>query len=450
MNLQHMARTTETSCTSTAVIQLVGANCDLSVKTMHLFVSPPAWLRRGAPPRKLNRCAQCPTRMSVAGGRLRNEELQVAAASRTYPISFKDGGLGDPDCYAPYLSGDKALVVTNDTIAPLYLATVEQALRKAGVTVVTKILPDGEQYKSVECLSTVWDACMDARLDRKSTILALGGGVIGDITGFAAASFVRGIPFIQIPTTLLAVVDSAVGGKTAVNHPSGKNMIGAFYQPRAVVVDADVLSTLDDRQLAAGVAEVIKYGIIRDWDFFEWCESNVDRLVAREPDALRTAMVQSCRHKAAIVSEDEREGGVRAILNLGHTFGHAIEASMGYGSWLHGEAVAAGMVMACVMSAKMGLIGDDVTERVVDVLARAGLPTKPPPSVTLQQYMTYMSVDKKVESGKLRLVLVKKPGEAFVTGDFDEEILFDTIMHFHQLYKKSPGTYEHSLGKLTL
>ncbi len=322
--------------------------------------------------------------------------------------------------------------------------------KNAGVSVFSKVLPDGEVYKSVTSLSSVWDACMEARLDRKSTLLALGGGVIGDITGFAAATFVRGVGFIQVPTTLLAVVDSAVGGKTGVNHPHGKNMIGAFYQPKAVLVDAQVLATLDDRQLAAGIAEVIKYGIIRDWEFFEWCEANVEKMVNRDPAALRYAMVKSCEFKADVVAEDEREGGVRAILNLGHTFGHAIEASKGYGMWLHGEAVAAGMVMACLMSEKMGLIGPDITRRVEVVLAKASLPTKPPPSVTLQQFMTYISIDKKVESGKLRLVLLRKPGEAYVTGDFDEEILFDTIMHFHQLYKESPGTYEHSLGNLTL
>lgn len=370
--------------------------------------------------------------------------LQVDAPSKRYPIHFSEHVLDKPDTYAPYLKGDKALIVTNTTVAQLYLDRVERALRETGVAVFKVILPDGEEYKSLEYASNIWDACMEARLDRKSTLLALGGGVIGDITGFAAAAFVRGVPFIQIPTTLLAVVDSSVGGKTAVNHPKGKNMIGAFFQPEAVIVDSAVLSTLDDRQLAAGTAEIIKYGIIRDWQFFEWCEQNVDRMMARDPDALRYAMVQSCRHKADIVAADERESGLRATLNLGHTFGHAIEASMGYGNWLHGEAVAVGMVMACEMSVRLGWISDDITRRVERVLVKASLPTRPPPNVTLEQFMTYMSVDKKVEAGVLRLILLKGLGKAVLTADFPESVLFDTIMHYHQLYKQSPGTYEHA------
>lgn len=371
--------------------------------------------------------------------------LEVAAASRTYPIVFGEGLLEASETFREYVEGDKVLVVTNETVAPLYLSRVVRALEGCGVRVFTEVLPDGEEYKSLECLSRVWDTCMEARLDRKSLIVALGGGVIGDITGFAAACFVRGIAFLQIPTTLLAVVDSSVGGKTAINHPMGKNMIGAFYQPRAVVVDSTVLSTLDDRQLAAGIAEIVKYGIIRDWEFFEWCEQNIERMVARDPDVLQYAMVQSCKHKADIVAQDERESGVRATLNLGHTFGHAIEASMGYGSWLHGEAVAAGMVMACEMSVRLGWIEPEVTRRVEAVFARASLPTRPPPSVTLERFMTYMSVDKKVEAGVLRLILLKGPGNAVLTSEFPEEVLFDTIMHYHQLYKASPGTYEHSL-----
>lgn len=371
--------------------------------------------------------------------------LHVDTPSRRYPILFADSVLSKPETFSPYISGDKVLIVTNTTIAPLYLDRVKQALNSIGVQIFEAILPDGEQYKSLEYASYIWDKCMEARLDRKSTLIALGGGVIGDITGFAAASFVRGIPFIQIPTTLLAVVDSSVGGKTAVNHPMGKNMIGAFYQPEAVIVDSSTLSTLDDRQLAAGVAEIIKYGIIRDWSFFEWCEANVERMMERDPDALQYAMIQSCRHKADIVGEDEKERGVRATLNLGHTFGHAIEASMGYGSWLHGEAVAAGMVMACEMSVRLGWIQPEITTRVEKVLAKASLPTRPPPSVTLERFMTYMSVDKKVEAGVLRLILLKEPGNAVVTADFPEDTLFDTIMHYHQLYKANPGTYEHEM-----
>lgn len=348
------------------------------------------------------------------------------------------------ETFKPYITGDKVLIVTNSTIEPLYLDQVKSAIAATGVAVFDVILPDGEEYKTLEYVSQIWDACMEHRLDRKSVLIALGGGVIGDTTGFAASAFVRGVPFIQVPTTLLAVVDSSVGGKTGINHPMGKNMIGAFYQPHAVVVDSNVLKTLDDRQLASGIAEVIKYGIIRDWHFFEWSEQNVERLSNRDPDATQYAMIQSCKYKADIVSQDEKEGGLRAILNLGHTFGHAIEASMGYGSWLHGEAVAAGMVMACEMSARLGWISSDITRRVEAVLARASLPTRPPPSVTLERFMTYMSVDKKVEAGVLRLILLKEPGKAVVTSNFPESILFDTIMHYQQLYKESPGTYEHA------
>ncbi len=387
---------------------------------------------------------------STSGQRLDDEQILVNAASATYPILFKDGGIDDSSLYAEYVRGDKALIITNDIVGPLYLARVRNALKQAGKTVFQVILPDGEEHKSIKSLNMIWDACMEARLDRKSTIVALGGGVVGDVAGFAAATYVRGVPFMQVPTTLLAVVDSAVGGKTAINHPGGKNMIGAFYQPQVVLVDSTVLSTLDDRQMAAGISEVIKYGVIRDSKFFEWCETNVDKLVARDATALRYAMRKSCEYKADVVAEDEKESGIRAILNLGHTFGHAIEASMGYGSWLHGEAVAAGMVMACKMSENMGMIESEVIRRLEKVLVKASLPVRPPPSVTLQEFMTYMSVDKKVESGKLRLVLLRALGEAYVTADFDEELLFDTIMFYHQLYKSSPGTYEHDMFGLSI
>lgn len=382
--------------------------------------------------------------------RLTDEVLTVNASSATYPILFQDGGIDDVEFYSKYVGGDKALIVTNDVVGPLYLDRVRAALLAAGKKVHEVVLPDGEAYKGMESLRAIWDESIEARLDRKSTIIALGGGVVGDVTGFAAATYVRGVPFLQIPTTLLAVVDSAVGGKTAINHPGGKNMIGAFYQPRAVLVDSTLLRSLDDRQMAAGIAEVIKYGCICDWNFFEWCEQNIEKLVQRDPEALRYAMKRSCKYKADVVSEDEKESGIRAILNLGHTFGHAIEASMGYGEWLHGEAVAAGMVMATLMSERMGLVKPQVRGRLEKLLLKASLPVRPPPSVTLQRFMTYMSIDKKVESGKLRLVLLRNPGEAFVTGDFDEEILFDTIMHYHQLYKQNPGIYEHAMFGLPL
>jgi 3-dehydroquinate synthase len=400
--------------------------------------------RLAAPPRMAAAGAAgsaAPPPAAPSSGR---EQLPVCAASHEYPIVFRPHGMRDASLYAPHAPGDKVLIVTNETVGPLYLDRVADALREAGKTVFTVVLPDGEQFKSVACLGTIWDACLEHRLDRKSTLVALGGGVIGDITGFAAATYVRGVPFIQVPTTLLAVVDSAVGGKTAVNHPRGKNMIGAFYQPNTVIVDRTALDTLDDRQMAAGFAEIVKYGLIRDWAFFEWCEDNVDALRERDPAALQYAMRMSCQFKADVVAEDERESGVRAILNLGHTFGHAIEASMGYGAWLHGEAVAAGMVMACEMSARLGWIDPEVTARAERVLARASLPVRPPPSVTLEKFMTYMSVDKKVEAGVLRLVLLKAGGEAVVTSDYPEDVLFDTIMHYHALFKRDPGRYEHN------
>eukprot|EP00168_Porphyra_purpurea_P007671 TRINITY_DN19623_c0_g1_i1.p2 TRINITY_DN19623_c0_g1~~TRINITY_DN19623_c0_g1_i1.p2 ORF type:complete len:348 (+),score=167.10 TRINITY_DN19623_c0_g1_i1:119-1045(+) len=297
---------------------------------------------------------------------------------------------------------------------------------------------------------------MELRLDRKSTLLALGGASIGDITGFAAAVYVRGCRFVQLPTTLLAVVDSAVGGKTAVNHRLGKNMIGAFYQPRAVLVDATALATLDDRQLAAGIAEVVKYGLIRDLPLLGWLEANMEALTARQPAALEHAMLASCANKAAVVAADEREGGVRATLNLGHTFGHAIEAAMGYGTWLHGEAVAAGMVMATEMSKRLGWLpadpadppgeaGATAVKRVEALLARAGLPVRPPPSMTLETFMTYMSVDKKVESGVLKLVLLEGVGSAVVTSSYDKEVLYDTIMYYQRLFQDKPGEYENAL-----
>lgn len=385
--------------------------------------------------------------------------LTVAADSRTYPIHFGDGLLRDPTSYAPYVRGDKCLVVTNTTVGPLYAEQVVAALTALGKTASVLELPDGEEYKDMERLNCILDRAMELRLDRKSTFLALGGGVVGDITGFAAAVFVRGVPFVQLPTTLLAVVDSAVGGKTAVNHSLGKNMIGAFYQPRAVLVDATVLATLDDRQLAAGIAEVVKYGLIRDLPLLDWLEANMEAMIARDPAALEHAMLASCENKAAVVAADEREGGVRATLNLGHTFGHAIEAAMGYGTWLHGEAVAAGMVMATEMSRRLGWLpphpsdppgeaGTAAVRRVEALLARASLPVRPPPSMTLETFMTYMSVDKKVESGVLKLVLLRRVGDAVVTADYDREVLYDTIMYYQQLFLERPGEYQNALVHL--
>ena len=317
------------------------------------------------------------------------------------------------------------MVVSNETVAPLYLETLLKSL--AGFQVTTHILPDGEEFKNLEVLDSIFDALLLVPCDRKTTMIALGGGVVGDITGFAAACYQRGVPFIQIPTTLLAQVDSSVGGKTAVNHPRGKNMIGAFYQPRCVIADISTLNTLDDRQLSAGLAEVIKYGLIRDLAFFNWLEINIDRLCQRDPDALSEAIRWSCSNKAEIVAEDELEGGVRALLNLGHTFGHAIEAGMGYGNWLHGEAVATGMLMAADLSHRSGWISRADVTRIAELLKRAGLPVTPPAELDVERYLELMMVDKKVHQGRIHLVLLKGIGSAFVSDDYDPELLRETL-----------------------
>jgi 3-dehydroquinate synthase len=348
--------------------------------------------------------------------------LTVSLGDRSYPIHIGAGLLARADLIVPALPQNRVAIVTNSTLAPLYLSRFSQALDARGVNVLGIVLPDGEAYKNWETLNRIFDSLLENRCERKTTIIALGGGVIGDLAGFAAAVYQRGVPYMQVPTTLLAQVDSAVGGKTAVNHPIGKNMIGAFYQPLAVLADTDTLATLPDRELAAGMAEVIKCGLIRDRGFFEWLEQNVDRLNARDPAALAVAIERSCRNKAEIVALDERETDLRALLNLGHTFGHAIEAGLGFGVWLHGEAVAAGMVLAARLSERLGLVGRDVVERTVDILTRARLPTAAPELGTAR-YLELMGHDKKVEGGKLRLVLLKSIGEAFVTDEVPRNAL---------------------------
>jgi len=353
--------------------------------------------------------------------------LTVDLGERSYPIFIGQGLLSKAELIRPYVKGSQVMIVTNETVAPLYLDTVKALFHGSDLQVEAVILPDGEQYKSLEMVDRVYDAMLAARFDRKSTLIALGGGVIGDLTGFAAATYQRGVNFIQIPTTLLSQVDSSVGGKTGVNHPRGKNMIGAFHQPQAVIADTDTLNTLDDRQLSAGLAEVIKYGLIRDVPFLEWLEANMDDLLSRDPNALAQAIERSCQTKAAIVAEDERESGVRALLNLGHTFGHAIEAGMGYGEWLHGEAISAGMVMAADLSERMGLISEQDVERIATVFITARLPVKGPDSMTEQQYMDLMAIDKKSQAGQLRFVLLKALGDAFVTGDYDANDLHNTL-----------------------
>lgn len=354
--------------------------------------------------------------------------LQVklgANSERSYPIYIGQDLLSKPELIEPYVIGQQVMIVSNETIAPLYLEKVKQALSKFDCHTV--ILPDGEQYKNLNELNTIFDALLSAKFDRTCTLVALGGGVVGDMTGFAAASYQRGVNFIQIPTTLLAQVDSSVGGKTGVNHPLGKNMIGAFHQPRCVIADSDTLNTLEDNQLSAGIAEIIKYGLIRDMNFTTWLEENMQKLLARDSEALSYAIEVSCRCKAEIVAEDEKEKGVRALLNLGHTFGHAIETSSGYGNWLHGEAVATGILMAADLSMRLGNITEKDVERVDNLLDMAMLPTRAPHHMDYEHYIDLMAIDKKTRAGKINLVLFKKLGDAFLTNNFEHNLLRETI-----------------------
>ncbi|MEJ2346865.1 MAG: 3-dehydroquinate synthase [Gammaproteobacteria bacterium] len=347
--------------------------------------------------------------------------LTVELGDRSYPIYIGAGLLGDPQYLAPHIGGHQVMIVTNETVAPLYLEQCRRGLQALACESV--ILPDGEQYKTLETVNLVFDALLGKRFNRTATVLALGGGVVGDIAGFAAACYQRGVAFVQVPTTLLAQVDSSVGGKTGVNHALGKNMIGAFYQPRCVVADTGTLNTLDDRQLSAGIAEVIKYGLIRDPEFFQWLEQHVERLLERDPEALAAAIERSCRNKARVVAADELERGQRALLNLGHTFGHAIETGAGYGVWLHGEAVAAGTCMAADLSARLGWLTSETVTRIRDLFQRAGLPVQPPSTMSAQRFLELMAVDKKVLDGRLRLVLLKGIGNAMVTDEFDQQVL---------------------------
>lgn len=355
--------------------------------------------------------------------------LHVALKERSYPIFIGQSLLADPELVIPHLKGRQAVVITNDVVAPLYLNVISQALTGAGIHIEQIILPDGEVHKNWQTLNLIYDGLMAARAERSTNLIALGGGVIGDMVGFAAATYQRGVPFIQVPTTLLAQVDSSVGGKTAINHPRGKNMIGAFYQPRLVLADVDTLSTLADREFKAGLAEIIKYGLIRDLPFFEWLENNMSLLLARDPAALTEAIERSCQNKADIVAQDETEQSVRAFLNLGHTFGHAIETGIGYGDWLHGEAVAVGMLMAAELSYRMGdLLNTDV-QRIRQILQSAGLPIKAPLPERLapKQYLEFMAHDKKVEQGQLRLILLRKIGQAYITTESTSEQIIASI-----------------------
>ncbi|OFA08925.1 bifunctional shikimate kinase/3-dehydroquinate synthase AroKB [Duganella phyllosphaerae] len=358
-----------------------------------------------------------------------NEEstilLNVDLGERSYPISIGPSLLEDPSLLARHVNGGKVAIVTNTTVAPLYLERVESALRAAGKQVMSVILPDGEEFKNWASLMQIFDTLLANKADRKTTLIALGGGVIGDLTGYAAASYMRGVDFIQVPTTLLSQVDSSVGGKTGINHPLGKNMIGAFYQPRAVIADTSTLETLPDRELSAGLAEVIKHGAIIDAAFFDWIEANIGLLMARDKGALAYAIARSCEIKADVVRQDEREGGLRAILNFGHTFGHAIEAGLGYGEWLHGEAVGCGMVMAADLSQRMGLIDAPSVARVRALVAAAGLPVKAPDLGTAR-WLELMEVDKKNEGGAIKFILLKPLGAPSIT-NAPQELLLATL-----------------------
>jgi 3-dehydroquinate synthase len=347
--------------------------------------------------------------------------LIVPLEERSYPIYIGPGVLNDQTLLARHIPSNQVMLVTNETVAPLYLEQVTQGL--SGKQVASTILPDGEAFKTMASAMAVFDGLLARKFNRGAHIVALGGGVIGDLAGFAAACYQRGVPFIQIPTTLLAQVDSSVGGKTAVNHPLGKNMIGAFYQPKCVIADTRTLDTLPDRELSAGLAEVVKYGLIRDPDFFVWLEAHMDDLLRRDAEALTIAIERSCRNKADVVAADERESGERATLNLGHTFGHAVETGLGYGQVLHGEAVAIGMGQAADLSRRLGWLSEADVQRIVALLRRARLPVTPPAALDADAYLERMAVDKKNIEGQLRLILLEKIGQATLPRPVDLEPL---------------------------
>ncbi len=356
------------------------------------------------------------------------KKLRVELKEKSYPIYIGSGILQQKELLLKHIKSKQVLIVTNTTIAPLYLKQVMDNLEGLQVEVIE--LPDGEQYKNLEHITKIFDLLLEKKFSRNATLIALGGGVVGDMGGFAAACYQRGISFIQIPTTVLAQVDSSVGGKTGVNHPLGKNMIGAFYQPQCVIADMDVLDTLEDRQLIAGIAEVIKYGLIRDLEFFEWLEKNMASLLARDKQALAYVIERSCMNKAEIVAEDEFETGIRAILNLGHTFGHAIETGMGYGKYLHGEAVAIGVGYAADLSKRMGWITDEDMGRVIALLKQARLPVKPPKDMSVEQFIDLMAVDKKNVDGKIRLILLETIGKATLPVNIEQQYLEQTLMNY--------------------
>ena len=352
--------------------------------------------------------------------------LSSSRKERGYPIHIGKGILSQPELILEHLSQKRVAIVSNTAVAPLYLEKLRSGLADQGVVAVPIILPDGEEHKNWQTLNLIFDALLHHRCERGTPIIALGGGVVGDLAGFAAATYLRGVPFVQIPTTLLAQVDSSVGGKTGINHPLGKNMVGAFYQPRVVVADAATLDTLPDRELKAGIAEIIKYGLIRDAAFVQWLETNMQQLLARDSVKMIEAIYRCCRHKAEVVEEDEYESGSRALLNLGHTFGHAIENGLGYGAWLHGEAVAAGTLLAAEVSQRMNMIDGVDVERIRSLYQQAGLPVVAP-ALGPDKYLQLMGLDKKVSEGKMRFILLKHIGEAVIHSDVPSRILVETL-----------------------
>ena len=356
------------------------------------------------------------------------KKINIQFDERSYPIYIGEGLISNYELISQHILGKKVAIITNETVADIYLKTLMETV-SPHKELISIILPDGESYKSKDSLDSIYTQLLQNKADREITLIALGGGVIGDITGFAAATYMRGVNFIQIPTTLLSQVDSSVGGKTGINHPLGKNMIGAFYQPKCVISDMNVLKTLPSRELSAGLAEVIKYGLIRDNKFFEWLESHIQYLMEMNPKYLIEAVQRSCENKAAVVEADEFESGIRAILNLGHTFGHAIEVAQGYGNWLHGEAVGAGMVMAAKLSQSMGWLADKDVGRIVALIKKAGLPTEPP-KISVKKYMELMMLDKKTKDGQINLVLQKSIGDAVLTNQYDPKKL-------HQILEQS-------------
>ncbi|MAS00494.1 MAG: 3-dehydroquinate synthase [Nitrosomonadales bacterium] len=352
--------------------------------------------------------------------------ININLEKRSYPIYVGENLLNDSDIFNKHISNKKVAIVTNETIAPLYLQKISKTFRDINKEIIPIILPDGESFKNFETLNLIYDELLKNKANRQITLIAFGGGVVGDITGFAAATFMRGVDFIQIPTTLLSQVDSSVGGKTGINHQLGKNMIGAFYQPKCVIADISLLETLPDKELSAGLAEVIKYGLIRDIHFFEWLEKNIDSIIKRDSQLLIESVIRSCKNKADIVESDELESNIRAILNLGHTFGHAIETATGYGKWLHGEAIASGMVMAAYLSEQMGWLKKDEFKRIKSLIIRSNLPINPP-DISKKDFLDLMQLDKKTKANQINLVLQQGIGKAILTGDYDKEKFHHTL-----------------------